>query len=427
MRSTEGAGGASPGSAASQDFDAFRCQWEADLARAGVVRGPSWALNIGVPGLTLAILALALVLAIVAPDPDRGPAPLGIALLLAAAAPWVPWLLHGDDGPTWTFVALALAPVAALGVGHWFVDSIGLGSAVAYPLLAFPGLLLTILVIAAASPPIAIGTVVAAWGSFGGPLLAAAIAGRDVAATDVVTWHVVMVLSVAAGYAVRYSHGANAAVTAAREALAWQAAADERRQVARDVHDVVAHTLAVTMLHITGARMAVLRGAPDVAVEALEEAERQGRASLADIRRIVRMLRADDASALDAVQPGLADVEALIDRYRSAGLAVDLALTVDRPRSSPSAELALYRVLQEALTNAARHGDGSAAVQLLAVPDRMVLRIDNPVSPAPAASLKGSGLAGMRERVAAAGGTIEAGIRNGRWVVRATIPDGVAL
>jgi signal transduction histidine kinase len=129
-----------------------------------------------------------------------------------------------------------------------------------------------------------------------------------VASSDVVTWHVVVVLSLVAGYAVRFSYRAAASVTEAREALAWRAAAEERRRVARDVHDVVAHTLAVTMLHITAARMAVNRGAPDVAVNALEEAERQGRSSLADIRRIVRLLRAEEGSAIDAVQPGLADV-----------------------------------------------------------------------------------------------------------------------
>jgi len=404
------------------DLDAFQCQWDRDLAEAGVARAPSAALNVGVPALALAMLGAAALAAFLDPDPDRGIAPLGFALLLAACVPWIPWLLHGDDGPTWLFVGCALAPVAVLGIGHWFVDPIGLGSDVAYPLLAFPGLLLAILGIAVAPAAMATGIGVAAYLSFGGPLFAAWFAGKDVAASDVMTWHVVFVFSVVAGYAVRFSYRANAAVVDAREALAWQAAAEERRRVARDVHDVVAHTLAVTMLHITAARMAVIRGAPEVAVDALEEAERQGRSSLADIRRIVRLLRADEGSAFDGPQPGLDDIDALVDGYRTAGLAVELSVAIEHTRSSATAELALYRVLQEALTNAARHGQGGATVQLEARDAALQLRVENPVRQYTALSSRGSGLTGMRERIAAAGGTIEAGIREGRWVVSASVP-----
>ncbi len=410
------------------DQDAFHCGWDQELVRAGVEPTPSAALNVGVPVLALVMLGAALLAAFLAPDPDRSLAPLGIALLLAACAPWIPWLLDGDEGPSWSFVAFALTPVAILGIGHWFVDPLGLGSDVAYPLLAFPGLLLAILGIAVAPAPMAVGIGAAAYLSFGGPLFAAWFAGENVATSDVVTWHVVFMLSVVAGYAVRFCYKANAAVTEAREALAWQAAAEERRRVARDVHDVVAHTMAVTMLHITAARMAVNRGAPEVAVDALEEAERQGRSSLADIRRIVRLLRAEEGAAIDAVQPGLADVESLVDRCRVAGLPVDLSLAIaDRPlTTSATAELALYQVLREALTNAARHGHGGATVQLHARDGDLVLRVENPIGREATRLSRGSGLTGMGERIAAAGGTIEAGIRDGRWVVRATVPAGEA-
>jgi signal transduction histidine kinase len=243
------------------------------------------------------------------------------------------------------------------------------------------------------------------------------------------TWHVGFVLSVVAGYAVRFSYNANAEVTAAREALAWQAAADERRQVARDVHDVVAHTLAVTMLHITAARMAVLRSAPEEATAALEEAERQGRASLADIRRIVRLLRADDTSSLEATReatPGLADIQALVDGYRAAGLPVEMSISVEGHHASPTAELAIYRVLQEALTNAARHGSGPATVHLAANDREMTLHVDNPVGQPAAQRSRGSGLLGMRERIAAAGGRIGTGAQADRWIVRAVVPGEVA-
>ncbi len=404
------------------DPDAFLCGWTQDLIEAGVEPFHSKALNLGVPVFALGMLAAALLTAFLAPDPGRDLAPVGIALWLAACAPWIPWLLHGDDGPSWSFIGLALMPVMLLGIGQWFVDALSLGSAAAYPLLAFPGLLLTILCIAAAPPAMAAGSGIAAWISFSGPLFAAWLLGRDVAVGDLVTWHVVLAMGVVAGYAVRFSYQANAAVIDAREALAWQAAADERRRVARDVHDVVAHTLAVTMLHITAARMAVIRGAPDVAVDALEEAERQGRASLADIRRIVRLLRAEEGAILDGVQPGLADIAALVERYRAAGLAVDLSVAVEGLQAPATAELALYRVLQEALTNAARHGGGGVSVDVAARDGDLCLRVENPVPRATPRSSRGSGLTGMRERIAAAGGTIEAGIRDGRWVVSATVP-----
>jgi signal transduction histidine kinase len=271
----------------------------------------------------------------------------------------------------------------------------------------------------------AAGIGVATYVSVAGPLVAAWITGKDVAAADVVTWHVVFALSVVAGYAIRFSYQANTAVTEAREALAWQTAAEERRRVARDVHDVVAHTLAVTMLHITAARMAVKRDAPDAAVAALEEAERQGRASLADIRRIVRLLRADDASSLETAQPGLGDIEALVGGYRAAGLFVEVSLANADLHTSPSAELALYRVLQEALTNAARHGSGSATVDLRRIDNGMVVHVENPLNAPVSSRMRGSGLLGMRERITAVGGTIEAGVQDGRWIVHAVVPGEV--
>jgi signal transduction histidine kinase len=185
------------------------------------------------------------------------------------------------------------------------------------------------------------------------------------------------------------------------------------------VHDVVAHTLAITMLHITAARMAVRRSSPGDAEEALAEAERHGRASLADIRRIVRVLR-DDQTALDPAQPGLADIEALAESYRAAGLPVQLSLTVPEDAGT-AAQLAVYRVLQEALANAARHGSGPATVDLSVRGGSVTLRVRNPV-PGEVAPGRGSGLIGMRERITAAGGTIDAGVRDGSWVVRAVVP-----
>jgi signal transduction histidine kinase len=405
----------------------FSCAWDQDLRAAGIEHQQSVAIRLGVPLLALAMLGAALVVAVVAPDSGQGVAPLAIGLIVAAALPWAYWLFIGDTGPTWTSLFLMMTPLFALGIGHWFVERLSLGSSAAYPLLAFPLLLVVVLGVAVAEGTVkAVGIVVMAFIAFGGPLLGAWASNHDVDGPTVATWHVGLALAVVAGYTARLSYSANLAVSEAREALARREAAEERRQVARDVHDVVAHTLAVTMLHITAARMAVNRSEPDAAAAALEEAERHGRASLADIRRMVRLLRADESSALDAAQPGLADVEALVDGYRAAGLAVDFSFSGTSHLSSPNAELAMYRILQEALTNAARHGQGAATVDLKVTDAAITLSVGNTVQPDAARTARGSGLLGMRERIAVAGGTIEAGIRNGRWTVEAVIPGGMA-
>jgi signal transduction histidine kinase len=408
------------------DSDAFDCLWDADVRAAGSEPEKVAAIEVGVPLLALGSLVAVALAGLVAPDAGDRMSPWALGLLLVASLPWIRWLRGGDEGPSLSFMLVAALPLAVLGIGQWFSAVPGPGSAMGYPLLALPGLLLVILSVAAVPARQAAWVAVASYAAFGGPLLAGWIADRGVDPMAVMAWNVGFVLAVVAGYGVRLSYRANMVVAEAREALALQEAAEERRRVARDVHDVVAHTLAVTMLHITGARMAVKRNELDAAVAALEEAERQGRASLADIRRIVRLLRADDVSGLDAAQPGLADVNDLVTRYRMAGLEVDFSMQVDGVRAAPSAELALFRVLQEALTNAARHGQGAATVALIAKDDDVLLEVSNPAGQVAERKSRGSGLTGMQERIAAAGGSFEAGFREGRWTVRAIVPGEVA-
>ena len=121
-------------------------------------------------------------------------------------------------------------------------------------------LLVVVLGLAVAdTPALTIGIPVAAAMSTGGPLVAAIVAGKDVGLEAVLVWLAAFALCVVAGWAIQRSDQAYRAVSAAREEFARQEAAEERRQIARDVHDVVAHTLSVTMLHITAARMAVKR------------------------------------------------------------------------------------------------------------------------------------------------------------------------
>ena len=394
------------------DVASRHCPWEDELARAGITASPAL-LRWGAPSVGLLPLVAAAVVA-------GAPTWLGLALLALAALPFVVWLCGRDDGPTPVVAVAILAPVAALGTAE--VAGAALGSETAYRLATFP-VLLAVLLWVSVDARWASGVAVAAYLSVTGPVVAGALAGRPLLSVSaVVTWHLGYVFCAAAASAVRLAYRANVQVREAHEALARQRDAERRRRVAQDVHDVVAHTLAITLLHVTAARMAVRRAAPADAEEALQEAERHGRSSLADIRRVVRLLRSDDddTGALDAAQPGLSEITELLDSYRAAGLGVDGTVALDGVPASATAELAAYRVVQEALANAARHGDGTASVRVGAAAGRLTVRVVNPAPSAPRSA--GGGLVGMRERVSAAGGTVEAGVRGGTWVVHAEIP-----
>lgn len=401
--------------------DLFACSLEDARRSAGIETSRSRAIDTGAPILALIFLVLTPIVSWLAPDAGDRPSLVGLALVLVAAVPWLRWLAVGDEGPSWSFAFASLVPLALLVTGQWFVPGMGLNSASAFPLLAFPGLFVIVLVIAAAPTHLAIGITAMAWLAFGVPLTAAWIADRGVEANTVMTWAVVHALAVVVGYALRMSFQAATAVDQAREALARQSVEEERRRIARDVHDMVAHTLAVTMLHMTSARMAVRRMDPAAAEEALKIAEHHGRESLNDIRRMVRLLRADTPGET-APQPGFAEIEELVARYREAGLPVDLTMEIADTGDHRSVGLAVYRILQEALANASRHGTGPATVHLRVTDDGTTLRIANPAAIRTIGRHQGSGVIGMQERSAAAGGTVTAGWHQGEWVVEATIP-----
>lgn len=401
---------------------AFDCEWHTDLRTTGSAPERLWAVEVGVPLLALISLLGAGLIALIAPTEQGRAAPLALIALLVACLPWAHWLARGDDGPTITFLLVSQVPIVLLGLGYWGYDPLNLGHVASYPLLMLPGMLLVIISLAAIPARDAAWVCGGVYLAFAIPVLVAVVSQWNAHLTAVVTWHVGFALSLVAGYAARLGYQSSLMVAAARESLALQAAADERRHIARDVHDVVAHTLAVTMLHMTAARMAVQRNDSAAAVSALEEAERQGRASLTDVRRIVRLLRADEASSNDESQPGLGDVGDLVEQYRTAGLRVTLEMASPCPHASPSAELAMFRVVQEALTNAARYGQGSATVALRAIDHDVELEVSNPVAITGSRATRGSGLVGMQERIAAAGGSLVAGVREGNWVVRALVP-----
>ncbi|MCB0948956.1 MAG: two-component sensor histidine kinase [Mycobacterium sp.] len=209
----------------------------------------------------------------------------------------------------------------------------------------------------------------------------------------------------------------------AQEQLSEHAAADERRRIAREVHDVIAHSLSVTLLHITGARrgLQVDRDVDD-AVESLEQAERLGRQAMADIRRTVGLL--DGAVGTITPEPGLSDIRTLVDDFVRAGLNVKLNAAGRADRISAATGLALYRIAQESLANVAKHApDAPTEVTLEVSRDSVTLTVANQLPvPVVAGQGEGRGLRGMRQRVELLGGTIGVGPAGRGWEVRAVVP-----
>lgn len=205
---------------------------------------------------------------------------------------------------------------------------------------------------------------------------------------------------------------------------ATHALAEERTRIAREVHDVVAHSLTVTILHVEGARRA-LANDPVRAADALERAEQVGRDSLDSIRQVVGLLRAADDDGRSAPLPALADIPELVDGYRAAGLRVEGSVDLAGAEADPATSLAAFRLVQEALANALQHAPG-APVRLDVASDSTagLLRIvaENPAGSRARSDREGLGLTGMGERVRAVGGSMEAGAVGSTWRVSATLP-----
>jgi signal transduction histidine kinase len=223
-----------------------------------------------------------------------------------------------------------------------------------------------------------------------------------------------------------------------REHLVRIAAAEERAEIARELHDVVAHSLAVMILQADGAGYA-LKSDPDKAGSALKAIGDTGRDALEDMHRIVRVLRAGRTAAQDAQDTdtgrrrvSLEDLETVAERARAAGLKVELVVEGDRGGLSTGDELTVLRIVQESLTNVLRHAGPGARVAItlrfdgdtvaISVVDDGAGSLAGPGSAAERVS-GGNGLVGMRERVEVSGGSFTAGPRLGAgWQVEAELP-----
>jgi signal transduction histidine kinase len=200
-----------------------------------------------------------------------------------------------------------------------------------------------------------------------------------------------------------------------------QATFAERQRIAREIHDVVAHSLSVTLLHVTGARRALQTDRDvDDAVAALTDAEQVGRQAMTDIRRTVGLLSADRPDP--APLPGIADIAHLVQTLRAAGLQVDYRLDGDAAELSPATGLGLYRIVQESLSNVAKHAPKQAArVRLHITGGTVDLTIRNGL-PAEHRTGTGSGIPGMAARAAQFGGVVDAGPDGDVWRVRLQAP-----
>ncbi|MFD4856959.1 sensor histidine kinase [Streptomyces atratus] len=208
-----------------------------------------------------------------------------------------------------------------------------------------------------------------------------------------------------------------------REAQSKVAVAAERARIARELHDVVAHNVSVMVVQADGAAY-VMDAAPDQARQALETISSTGRQALAEMRRLLGVLRTGDSqeSGEYVPQPDVEQIEDLIEQVRQTGLAVDFKIE-GTPRPLPSGvELTAYRIVQEALTNTRKHGgpDAGASVRLVYFDDGLGLLVEDDGRGAAhelyedgGADGAGHGMIGMRERVGMVGGTLDAGPRPG--------------
>jgi signal transduction histidine kinase len=209
-----------------------------------------------------------------------------------------------------------------------------------------------------------------------------------------------------------------------REEKAALAAEAERTRIARELHDVLTHSVSVMVIQAQAAQAAA--DDPEQVAGALTRIETVGKESLVELRRLLQRLRTDDETPLHAPAPGLAQLDELLGEVRAAGLDVSLALDGEARPLPASVDLSAYRIVQEALTNTLRHA-GTVATQVVLRyrPDEFALEVrdDGRAQPAGPSGVAGHGLAGMRERVALVGGTLVAeDLPGGGFRVAARMP-----
>jgi signal transduction histidine kinase len=324
-----------------------------------------------------------------------------VACVLLALVPWALVVLRREP-PAWLFVGLGVLPVVPVVLTSNVGVVIFMTTAVAS---RFAGVTDDWRVVAAVTA----GIVVI-------PFLGAVPEPHDLYGAGYFAFG--DLFGVLVGVLLRRSIRLAAQLREADARLATARVREDRQRIARDVHDLVAHSLTVVVLHVGGARR-VLRADPAAAEAALADAERVCRESLDGIRGVVGLLRDDDA------RPGVSlDLAELAATYRAAGVDVRLEVAGDPATLPLATRVALYRVLQESLANAARYGAAGRTVgaTVSVGPEEAVVAVENARDAAASHTSGGFGLAGLREQVAAADGELSSGPDGDRWRVACRLP-----
>jgi signal transduction histidine kinase len=210
-----------------------------------------------------------------------------------------------------------------------------------------------------------------------------------------------------------------------RDEQARRAAEDERRHIARELHDLVAHHVSLIGVQAGAARTALDQtpAASEVTRRALLAIEESSRSAVGEMRQLLDVLRGDDGVAELQPAPGLSRLGTLVEDFRTAGLEVWLSVQGDPAALSPLQDLCCYRLIEEALTNVTRHSLARSASVWISVDDRDIEAAVHDCGPSrPASAGTGRGLVGLRERVELSGGVLAAGPVDQGFSVRASIP-----
>lgn len=360
-------------------------------------------------------LALALSGMLISPD-DAGPG--ALVLTVAQAVP----LVYRRHAPGPVLVVVLAATVAYFVIEGPFVTT------------AFLGLVVAVYAIAAYGSERTARIGVAATGM--GVLLlfvVDAALGRDVNAMDAIAYlglvGIAWVLGDRAKTRRAYTRSLEERADQAERAREMEtaaAAAAERTRIARELHDVVAHSVSTMVLHAAAAKQ-VLDGDPQAARDSLDLIEDTGRGAVGELRTVLHALRADEDGGDEELrpQPGVTAVTGLVERARAAGIEVDSKVEGAAQPLPASVDMSAYRIVQEALTNTLKHsGARRAEVVIRYSGDQLLIHVtDDGRGPPEGSTDAGFGLAGMRERVELLGGRIHAGARNsGGFEVLAVLP-----
>lgn len=375
----------------------LRARLERSLDRAGIAL--TWWVPVGVTVFGVVLM----VAAIVSRAAGQSPTQLVLAGVLQTATPLL-WLVTGRIAPQWLKALTVLAAVAVL-LTHPVVPD-------------FAPVLLVVLAaeIATTTRPAVAFTVA------GASIAVLVVAAVRVGLVGGPVYMVAVLLGLTGGFMFHWYVRALAAERGRQDAARERAVLAERQRIAGEVHDVVGHSLSITLLHLTGARRALQQDRDvDEALDALTEAEQVGRAAMADVRRTVGLLATSPGTR---PLPGADDIAALVESTRVAGVDVRYEQRGDLTGVTETAGLGLYRIAQESLANIAKHAPHAAAEVLLQVDRggaRLTVRNELPAT-APIPESGGSGLTGMSARATQLRASLRVGPDEDHWIVDVRVP-----